>query len=75
MVRMNIMMTDELAVHLKSVPNKSRYVVMALEEKIQRERSKRLRAELAEAYMASSKENRVLTQEWSGVLKDGGWDK
>ncbi len=73
MVRMNIMMPDELAAHLKHVPNKSRYIAEALEERIQRERSRKLRATLAEAYASSAVEDPALAQEWAGTLKEGVW--
>ena len=72
MIRMNIMMPDTLALHLKTVPNKSRYIAEALEEKIQRERSKGLRAELAQAYRDSAMEDRAINREWDVTLSDGG---
>ena len=73
MVRMNITMPDVLAEHLKTVPNKSRFIAEALEERIQRERSKKMRAMLAEAYAASAEEDRKFNAEWSGTLNDGDW--
>jgi hypothetical protein len=72
MVRMNIMMPDTLALHLKTVSNKSRYIAQALEEKILRERSKALREELAHAYTASFDEDRAIAREWDVTLGDGG---
>jgi hypothetical protein len=73
MVRMNIMMPDDLAVHLKSVANKSRYIAEALQEKIARERSKHLRRLLAEAYTRSSGKDLALDRAWAGTFGDGGW--
>lgn len=73
MVRMNIMMPEELAEHLKTVPNKSRYIAEALEERIGRERSKKIRSLLADAYAQSAKEDLATDADWSGTLRDGGW--
>jgi hypothetical protein len=73
MVRMNIMMPDDLAVYLKSVSNKSRYIAEALEEKIRRERSRKLREQLASAYADSSAEDSACARDWSGTLNDGAW--
>ncbi len=72
MVRMNIMMPEALAEHLKKVPNKSRYIAEALEERIQRERSKKLREQLAVAYTESAEEDRAEAKLWEGTLQDGG---
>jgi len=72
MVRMNIMMPEDLAEALKKVPNKSRFIAEALQEKISRERSKKLRAILAESYTSASEEDRALDRDWSGTLADGG---
>ena len=74
MIRMNIIMPDELATHLKRVPNKSRYIAEALAEKITRERTKKLRSLLAGAYTASGDEDRAVDREWAGTLNDGSWN-
>jgi hypothetical protein len=71
MVRMNIMMPESLAEYLKTVPNKSRYIAEALEQRIQRERSKQLRQELAEAYTRSAEEDRAENKLWEATLQDG----
>ena len=72
MVRMNIMMPEKLADHLKTVPNKSRYIAEALEERIRRERSKKLRVLLSSAYAEASAEDLAMERAWSGTLADGG---
>ncbi len=71
MVRINITISDDLAAYLKSVQNKSQYVVMAVQEKIKRDASKKARLQLAKAYVASAKEDLAVDLEWSGTLKDG----
>lgn len=75
MIRMNIVMPEQLAEHLKKVPNKSRYIAEALEEKIRRERSRHLRTVLAQAYTESAEEDRAVDRDWSGTLKDGSWSE
>lgn len=74
MVRMNIMMPESLAEYLKKVPNKSRFIAESLEERIQRERSKQLRASLAEAYTQSAEEDKAVDSIWSGTRNDGDWN-
>lgn len=73
MVRMNIMMPEALAEELKAVPNKSRYIAEALEEKLLRERTRKMRSLLAEAYTQSSDEDLATDHAWIGVLHDGEW--
>jgi hypothetical protein len=72
---MNIMMPDNLALRLKAVSNKSRYIAEALEEKIQRERSRQLREDLARAYASAAAEDSVVACEWGGSLHDGVWNE
>lgn len=71
MVRMNIIMPDEIAEHLKSVGNKSRYVVEALQEKIQRERTRQMRTLLAGAYTSVADEDVLVSREWAATSSDG----
>ena len=73
MIRMNIMMPEDLAKHLKTVPNKSRYIAEALEQRMIRERSQKLRALLVEAYSESAVEDKAVDSTWSGTTDDGGW--
>jgi hypothetical protein len=73
MIRMNIMMPEDLAKHLKTVPNKSRYIAEALEQRMVRERSQKLRALLVEAYTENSFEDLAVDRAWSGTLHDGGF--
>ena len=70
---MNIMMPEDLAKHLKTVPNKSRYIAEALEQRLLRERSQKLRSLLVEAYTESSAEDKTVDSAWSGSIDDGGW--
>jgi len=73
MVRMNIMMPEALAEYLKTVPNKSRFIAESVDERIARERSRQLRASLAENYASSAKEDLGTDRLWSGTLHDGSW--
>jgi hypothetical protein len=71
MVRMNIVMPDELAFHLKKVPNKSLFIRHALQEKIERERTKFLRATLAKEYAEAAKEDMLIDKDWGVSLNEG----
>jgi hypothetical protein len=71
MVRMNIVLPEPLAEHLKTVPNKSRYIAEALEEKISRIRAEFLRQELAKAYKELAREDAELNKEWEVTIADG----
>ena len=73
MVRMNIIMPELLVEHLKTVPNKSRYIAEALQEKIMRERTRSIRGLLAAAYTESADEDHAADRAWNGVLNDGDW--
>ena len=71
MVRMNIVLSEPLAEHLKTVPNKSRFIAEALEEKISRARAEVLRAQLVKAYKESAAEDLAECKEWDATLLDG----
>lgn len=71
MVRMNIVLPEPLAEHLKTVPNKSRYIAEALEEKITRIRAEFLKEELAKAYAESAEEDLAECCEWDATINDG----
>lgn len=74
MVRMNIMMPEKLAQYLKTVPNKSRYIAEALEQRIALERSRKLRSLLAEAYSQDAGARRSDDVLWGKTLHDGDWN-
>jgi len=73
MVRLNITMPEGLAEQLKTISNKSRFIAQALREKFQRERKKKLIAELTEGYKAMSSEDQGLLDDWDNVTVEDGW--
>ena len=71
MVRLNIIMPDELVKELESVPSKSRFITQALREKLQREKKEKLESLMIEGYMKANREDKKLKQDWDkAALKD-----
>ena len=64
MVRMNITLPDEIAKKLAKKRNKSRFIAIALKEKFEREKKKRIERLLLEGYKASSKEDARVQGDW-----------
>ncbi len=65
MARLNITLPDEIARKLASKHNKSRYIALALEEKLERERKKKTEKLLLEGYKATSKEDAKVQANWA----------
>ena len=64
MTRLNITLPDEIAKKLATKHNKSRFIALALEEKLERERKKKIDNLLLEGYKATSKEDAKLQANW-----------
>ncbi|MCK4809702.1 MAG: hypothetical protein KAS99_02040 [Candidatus Omnitrophica bacterium] len=64
MTRLNITLPDEIARKLASKHNKSRFIAIALEEKLERERKEKIENLLLEGYKATSKEDAKLQASW-----------
>ena len=64
MARLNITLPNEIAIKLASKHNKSRFIAIALEEKLERERKEKIEKLLLEGYKATSKENAKLQADW-----------
>ena len=73
MVRLNITLPDEIAREIASKRNKSRFIAIALKEKIERERKKKIENLLLEGYKAESKEDVKLQADW-GKADLEKWD-
>ncbi len=73
MTRLNITLPNEIAKKLASKHNKSRFIAIALEEKMERDRKKKVERLLFEGYKATSKEDEKLQADWenTGIEK---WD-
>jgi len=64
MKRLNITLPDDIARKLANKHNKSRFIALALEEKLERERKKKIENLLLEGYKATSKEDAKLQSDW-----------
>ena len=64
MARLNISLPNEIARKLASKHNKSRYIALALEEKLERERKEKIENLLLEGYKVTSKEDAKLQANW-----------
>jgi len=64
MKRLNITLPDDIARKLANKHNKSRFIALALEEKFERERKKKIENLLLEGYKATSKEDAKLQSDW-----------
>ncbi|MGR3175946.1 MAG: hypothetical protein ACUZ8N_15320 [Candidatus Scalindua sp.] len=71
MKRLNITLPEELTQDLENIPNKSRFIAVALKEKLERERNKRLDELLVEGYKATKVEDRKLNKEWEEITLEG----
>jgi metal-responsive CopG/Arc/MetJ family transcriptional regulator len=69
-MRLNITLPDELGEDLKKIPNKSRYIATALQEKISREKQLSLIKELQEGYKATRKEDAKTNKEWEAATTE-----
>ena len=64
MTRLNITLPDETARKIASKHNKSRFIAIALEEKLERERKQKIENLLLEGYKGTSKEDVKLQADW-----------
>lgn len=75
MMRLNITLPDEIAKKIANKHNKSRFIAMALKEKLEREKQKRIECLLFEGYSATSKEDAALHADWEKAeLEVEGWE-
>ena len=73
MTRLNITLPDEIARKLAGKRNKSRFIAIALEEKLERERKKKIENLLLEGYKATSKEDAKMHANWEKASLEE-WD-
>ncbi len=64
MARLNITLPGKVARKLGNKPNKSRFIAITLEEKLQREERKKLNRLLLEGCRATSGENAKVQTDW-----------
>ena len=73
MARLNITLPNEIARKLADKHNKSRYIAIALEEKLERERKEKIENLLLEGYKETSKEDVKLHANWEKAGLEG-WE-
>jgi metal-responsive CopG/Arc/MetJ family transcriptional regulator len=71
MKRLNITIPEELSRDLKEITNKSRFIVEALKEKMERERKKKFDDLLIEAYKSLREEDKEINDEWEKITLEG----
>lgn len=64
MTRLNITLPDEIAMKLAKKNNKSHFIAIALEEKFNRDKKKKIENLLLEGYKETSKEDSKLNAAW-----------
>jgi len=64
MTRLNITLPNEIARKIANKHNKSHFIAIALEEKLERERKQKIENLLLEGYKATSKEDAKLQANW-----------
>ena len=64
MKRLNITLPEEIADKIADIPNKSRFIAEALEEKIEREEQKKLNELLKEGYQEKPDNEEDFQQIW-----------
>jgi len=72
--RLNITISEEVAKKLRNIPNKSRFITEAVEEKLQRIEKEKLNRILAEGYRATKTEDWNINNDWEQVTIEG-WIK
>lgn len=70
MKRLNITLPEELERKLREVPNKSRFIAEALQEKMERMRKEKLDKLLVEGYRATQEEDRKISEAWKSASPD-----
>jgi len=64
MKKLNITLPEKIAREIKDIPNKSRFISVAVKEKLDRINKEKLDELLVEGYKATRKEDKEINQEW-----------
>lgn len=67
MIRLNITLPEEIAKRLSGKHNKSNFIAVALREKFEREKKKKIENLLIEGYKLTSDEDKNLNTDWENV--------
>ncbi|MBW2040268.1 MAG: hypothetical protein JRI46_11900 [Deltaproteobacteria bacterium] len=71
MKRLNITLPEELSRELETIPNKSRFISEAVQERLEREKKRKLDELLIEGYKATKEEDKKLNKEWEKITLEG----
>jgi metal-responsive CopG/Arc/MetJ family transcriptional regulator len=69
--RLNITIPEEINEEIKSIPNKSSFISEAIKEKIDKMNKEKLDKLLIEGYQATTKEDKMINDEWENITLEG----
>ncbi len=69
--RINITLPEETAKKIENIPNKSKFIAEAIEDKIKAIEKAQLDELLEEGYKATKEEDNKLNKEWERITLDG----
>jgi metal-responsive CopG/Arc/MetJ family transcriptional regulator len=72
--RLNITMPESTAKKIDKIPNKSRFITEAVEERLNEIENEKLNRILAEGYKAMNEEDKAVNKEWEKITFEG-WKK
>lgn len=67
MKRLNITLPERLVQRMKKIPNKSRFIAEAVEEKLKKIRKEELNVVLIKGYLATRNEDKKIDKEWKKI--------
>lgn len=73
MIRLNITLSNEIAMDLADKRNKSRFIAEALKEKFEREKRRKMEHLMAEGYKTTCYEDKKINAEWEKASLEK-WD-
>lgn len=72
--RINITIPEELSKKMSNIPNKSKFITEAIEEKLDQMEREKLNEVLAEGYDATKVEDEEVNNDWKDITLEG-WGK
>jgi len=72
--RLNITIPEDIARKLNKIPNKSKFIAEAVNEKLDELENEELMRILAEGYKAVKEEDKAVNKEWEKITLEG-WNK
>jgi len=72
--RLNITIPESVAKKMDKIPNKSRFIAEAVEERLRRMEKEKLAKLLVEGYKATKEEDRAVNKEWEKATLEW-WSK